>query len=397
MNPVVYKPDSLGGLSISGSIPLIPVLDHQNGNGPANNNNNNGNGPIPFTGKDNLFLRDSESEQSLTDPESNGNGQETERTEKYERLRVLGRGASGTVWLARRAADNKEIALKEINIPRDAPAVLENAEQEVEFLKRISYFPKCHPFITCYYGSEYNLLTSQFFIEMEYIRGKDMGEFIKDFKSLNSLDLTYYYLLLIAKDLATGLEYIHSQGIIHNDIKLENILIDSEYSPHIGDFGLSCFSEKSGFFGPRFCLARGGTVYYIPIEFFTMDKRFPASDMWALGITLFIAATGKWPYPGTTYQAVVQQIKNNPAPQLNTTNIQLNNIVNKLLVKNYQDRLTAKQVVNMLKIIPRPAERAQIPSILPSAGVSPIHIEPPIRPPGGLDWYDQNDMLSGRF
>ena len=383
MDPVVYKPDSLGGVSISGSIPLVSVLKI----------NDNVSDRLPVTSGNNLFLRESESEQSLSDPESNG--KET-ITQKYEKLRVLGKGASGKVWLARRASDNKEIALKEIDIPRDAPDVLRNAEQEVEFLKKVSYFPKCHPFVTCYYGSIYDPLTNKFLIEMEYIRGKDMGEFIKDFKSINSLDLTYYYLLLIAKDLAMGLEYIHSQGVIHNDIKLENILIDAEYSPHIGDFGLSCFSEKSGIFGPRFCLTRGGTAYYLPVEFFTLDKRFPASDMWALGITLYKAATGKWPYPGTTYQAVVRQIKNDPAPQLITTNIQLNNIVNKLLVKNYQDRLTAKQVVNMLKIIPRPSEKAKIPAILPSViPVAVPHIS--IMPPGGLDWYAQNDILSGRF
>ncbi|GAH09601.1 unnamed protein product, partial [marine sediment metagenome] len=181
-------------------------------------------------------------------------------------------------------------------------------------------FPECNPFIICYYNSYYDPSTRQFLIEMEYIDGEDMFNFVLDSGEKNNSELHYYLLLLMTKDLAKGLKYIHSKNILHNDIKLENVMIDRNYVPRIIDFGLAChtlFKEHLG----QYCDSVGGTPDYIAPEFFKLKMRTPATDMWALGILLYIAVMKEYPY-GENYnvQDLFYKIENNKAPKINTSN-----------------------------------------------------------------------------
>ena len=348
--PIIYEPSSSLGGRISGSLPLVKSQEKEK----------------------KLLLSGSDTEESFVEENNKqeNNKQDYEKIQekdipiqqKYEKIKQLGKGSYGTVWLAIRASDGKEIALKEVDISPDNVRLIAETEKEIDFLKRLSVFPECHPFITCYYDGEYIPSDGKFIIEMEYVPGKNMNQFFTDFKTLNSIELTYYYLLLVAKDLAEGLDYIHSKEVIHNDIKLENILIDLQYSPRIADFGLACLSQRVEFLGPQFCKAQGGSPYYLPPEFWFDRTRYPASDMWALGICLYIIVAG-WPYPGPKIEDLMKQVRDGPAPQINTSNKQLNYVVNGLLRKEMSNRLTARQVIDLLKIIPRPPDRAIIPKI----------------------------------
>ena len=174
----------------------------------------------------------------------------------------------------------------------------------------------------------------------------DAKTFDKDYK-----EYYYYLLLLIAKDLAAGLEYIHSKKIIHNDIKLENIMIDKTNTPRIIDFGLSCTSTKINSLGH--CQIEGMTSRYAPPEYYNYEHdRYTVSDMWALGVTLYKAATGIFPY---TYLYIIREklLSKDPPPKLETSNQLLNDVVNGLLIKDFHKRLTAKQLSDKLLNIPK--------------------------------------------
>ena len=283
--------------------------------------------------------------------------------QNYKIISLLGKGAYGKVYHAIKLLDgeeSKEIALKVFDnvVNPNAIAIL---EQEVNFLRDVSQ-PKCNPFIVCYYGSMYDETKLQFLIEMEYVEGLDMLKFIKKLKRTNSPEMVNYYLLLITKDLAAGLKYIHSKDIIHNDIKPENIIIDKTYTPRITDFGLSC-SPRPAMYSIPFCETRGGTPYYMPPEYFNKGMRYKSSDMWSLGIALYVCATGKFPYIVKDFTELANAIKELPAPQLKTTNDQLNMITNGLLNKTPSARLTPDLIIEMLTIIPRPPEKAVVPDI----------------------------------
>lgn len=284
----------------------------------------------------------------------------------YEIIDKLGRGQFGMVYKAKRNTDGKLIALKVIDVNPGDEKLVEVSKKEVQYLKELST-PSCNPFVICYYGSHWNPDTRQFFIEMEYIDGKEMFDFVLESRAKNNPEVHQYLLLLIAKDLAQGLKYIHSNNVLHNDIKLENIMIDGSYTPRIIDFGLSCNAYK-GSMG-KYCQATGGTPWYIAPEFFSKKTRTPGTDMWALGVTLYTAAMGKYPYDVDKGPDAIQRLFNKiiyeEPTTLNTNNTQLNNIVNGLLNKNPDNRYTADDVIRKLQIIPKPRAHPFIPRVTP--------------------------------
>lgn len=275
----------------------------------------------------------------------------------YDDLIEIGKGSFGVVYKAKRKSDStnpeQTVALKIINIPKLHRRVIDVTKKEISYLKTLSK-PNCNPFVICYYDSYYDEERQQFLIEMEYIEGKNMHQFIDEIRENNPDEVVYYYLLLIAKDVTQGLKYIHNNGIIHNDIKPENIMIDSSFTPRIIDFGLSCAITN---IIKNYCKAEGITPWYVPPEYLENKNRFPASDMWALGVTLYKTATEEYPYKLSREKVkeLFSKIQTENPNKLNTTNEQLNEIVNNLLVKDVQKRLTADDLLKKLEIIKRPS------------------------------------------
>lgn len=276
----------------------------------------------------------------------------------YKNLELLGSGAFGKVYKAVRDSDGQIIALKVINIPDDKPYLVQQTDQEVEFLKTLSGNGSgCNPYVICYYGSHYDPSTKQYFIEMELIEGGDMGKYITHLRNTQSPEVLYYYLLLIAQKIAEGLKYSHNKGITHNDIKLENIMIDTNGVPRLIDYGLACTTGR--FSEGNFCVSTSGSPAYVAPEYFYEDnKRYPVSDLWALGISLYEGATGSYPYTLAEQDipTLFEAIKTQEPARLNTSNQQLNDLVNGLLVRDHTKRLTSEQVLTMLDDIPIPGE-----------------------------------------
>jgi len=279
---------------------------------------------------------------------------ETKGLKDYEIITQLGKGSFGEVFKAIRKSDGKVIALKTIDTDRYENDLL-TIMTEVNTLKKLSD-PDCNPFVVCYYGSYHDELNEKYLIEMEYIDGVEMVDFVSD-RSFTDEEY-YYYLLLIARDIAKGLEYVHQKGIIHNDIKLPNIIIQKDtYIPKIIDFGLSCSSHG----GPKYtksnyCIKKGGTPLYFSPEYANrIGLKLPASDMWALGAMIYKAATGKFVFDVKTIDQLYYKLKGADVPRLETTNVLLNNIVNNLLVRDPVLRLKPSEVVNNIdKKIVRP-------------------------------------------
>ena len=287
-------------------------------------------------------------------------------------MELLGSGGFGSVYKAKRDSDGKIIALKIIDIPKNKPNLVRLVKNEIQHLKLLSV-PECNPFVICYYDSHFNEDKSKVYIEMELVEGKDMSKFIVELRSKNTLGTVYYYLLLIAKDIAEGLKYIHSKGIVHNDIKPQNIVIDNNFIPRIVDVGVSCFMLI-----PGYCKGKSGTARYFAPEYFLENKRFPASDMWALGVTLYLEVTKSYPYnfpSGSTVKDVFKIIKTEDPKKINTSNQQLNNVVNGLLTKDRTKRLTAQGVIDMLEVIPKP----KIEPVKPIESVEFIEVVKPVR------------------
>jgi len=277
----------------------------------------------------------------------------------YTLIKSLGSGDYSTVYKARRKKDDKIIALKLINVVSNMGSekeLHELVDHEIKILKTLSQ-PACNPFVVCYYNSYYDQNENIYLIETEYIEGNNMSD-MNRFSMLGSeKNEKYNNLLIIARDIADALDFVHSKNIIHNDVIPSNIVIIEKYDisnanniqktfkAKLVDFGIACFANIDG------CKIPGRrTLEFTAPEIIDNDKSVPASDMWALGLTLYIKATGKNPYSNPFLDAENLIMDEDP-PVLNTDNKLLNNIVNKLLVKDPNKRLTAKQLRSMLSNI----------------------------------------------
>lgn len=270
----------------------------------------------------------------------------------YEIVKELGKGAFGVVYKALRKSDKKPIALKIISVPLNQDQLIPITEAEIKTLVNLAN--PGSDYVIRYYQSSYDPKQRQFLIEMELINGIEMFDFVT--KTISDKEELYYYLLKLAKNITEGLIYSHSKGVIHNDLKLENVMVDKNtYKAKIIDYGLSCSSKHLDTWGSG-CKVGGGTPNYIAPEYLNYGVRLPASDFWALGIMLYAAASGTFPYGGKTIEEIFADIKNNKSspPPLNTPNTQLNNIVNGLLHRDPKKRLTGDQVLYLLKYIPVP-------------------------------------------
>lgn len=284
----------------------------------------------------------------------------------YRKIKKLGMGGFGSVWkaekinLGMRTTKRNIIALKIVNIPNKEVALM--AEREVELLKSLK---PCHRSLSCYYGSKFvynkNNGTYKLYLEMEFIDGETLSTFSKKLRNRRNPNL-YKYLVAISKDLSQGLSFLHNKGIIHRDIKPQNIMITKDYQPKLIDIGLGCFKESvcpinknlriqqtSGGFtlGNRnCCVSSSGTPQYSSPESLIYFVSYPASDVWSLGATLYSAAFDRFVYNATTISSLRQQMKNPPILIL-SGNRKFDDLIAWCLQINYRDRPTTSQIYTL--------------------------------------------------
>ena len=171
------------------------------------------------------------------------------------------------------------------------------------------------------------------------------------------MNTTFYYnsLLALFKDLATGLYFAHTKGLIHRDIKPANILITSQNIPKIVDFGIACSSQSCrlnmDFYKAQCCQGRIGTPLFMAPETISSGESYFASDVWSLGVTIFLLASGRYPFNFKNSQdvnSVFFTIVNDAPLSLTTSNPALNTLVNSCLVKDYSRRISIPEILNYL-------------------------------------------------
>ncbi|XP_038014112.1 serine/threonine-protein kinase Nek8 isoform X2 [Motacilla alba alba] len=199
--------------------------------------------------------------------------------EKYERIRVVGRGAFGIVHLCLRKADQKLVILKQIPVEQMSKDERLAAQNECQVLKLLS-----HPNVIEYY--ENFLEDKALMIAMEYAPGGTLAEFIH--KRCNSL-LDEDTILHFFVQILLALHHVHTKQILHRDLKTQNILLDKHRMiVKIGDFGISkILSSKSKAYTVV------GTPCYISPELCEGKPYNQKSDIWALGCVLYELASLK--------------------------------------------------------------------------------------------------------
>lgn len=171
-------------------------------------------------------------------------------------------------------------------------------QNEIAILKKV-----CHPNVVNLYEIIDDENYDKLFIIMEYINGGTLLEYIKHKNGISEEKCWKFF-----REIISALEYCHeAAGVIHRDIKPENILIDEKENVHIVDFGISFLMG----YGSDESKATLGSKYYMAPETAT-GKAYKGRllDIWATGVTLFHAVTGKRPFNGKNEAEVIKDVVN---------------------------------------------------------------------------------------
>ncbi|XP_063404093.1 serine/threonine-protein kinase Nek8-like [Mytilus trossulus] len=214
--------------------------------------------------------------------------------ENYEKMRVVGRGAYGTVHLCRRLADKKLVIIKQIPVEQMTKEERQAALNESKVLSMLS-----HPNIIKYF--ENFLEDKALMIVMEYAQG---GTLMDVLQQRNGILLEEEEILKYFAQMLLSLQHVHSKQILHRDLKTQNILLDKRKEVvKIGDFGISkVLSSKSKAYTVV------GTPCYISPELCEGKPYNQKSDIWALGCVLYELASLKRAFEAANLPALVMKI-----------------------------------------------------------------------------------------
>ena len=210
--------------------------------------------------------------------------------DRYEVIEELGKGGMGKVLRVEDKKIKEEVALKLIKpeIASDKKTI-ERFSNELKFARKIAHRNVCKMYDI---GEE----KGTYYITMEYVPGEDLKSFIR-----RSRQLTVGTAISLAKQVSEGLSEAHRLGVVHRDLKPQNVMIDKEGNARIMDFGVARSVEGKGITGAGVMI---GTPEYMSPEQVEGKDADQRSDIYSLGIIMYEMLTGRVPFEGDTSFAI---------------------------------------------------------------------------------------------
>jgi NIMA (never in mitosis gene a)-related kinase len=250
---------------------------------------------------------------------------------KYEIIQEMGRGAFSTVYKIKSKSDNTIYCLKKINIKKTP-----DRKNEVNILSKLNH-PNLVKYISSYEDEE------GIYIIMEFCIYGDLYSLLHIVKK-KKVYVNEEIIWDIAYQCLLGLEYLHSNQIIHRDIKLLNIFMSKNKIVKIGDMGMSKILDKK-----EMKLSRVGTPLFLAPELIKKEKYDFKADIWSLGCSIYHLAKTIPPFNDENLVKLGQAIINDNPPKLpECYSEELGNFINKLMTKNKKHRPTAAEALELI-------------------------------------------------
>ncbi|MFI8530737.1 serine/threonine-protein kinase [Streptomyces aquilus] len=276
---------------------------------------------------------------------------------RYRLLGKLGDGGMGTVWRAKDETVDREVAVKEPRVPdhlpeRERANAFERMRREARAAARLD-----HPAVVNVH--DVAVVDGRPWIVMELVQGRSLGDALQE-GTLGAREAASIGLQVLA-----ALEAAHAAGILHRDVKPDNVLLGRHGRVVLTDFGIAqiegetSLTDTGGFVG---------SPEYIAPERVLGQRPGPASDLWSLGVVLYAATEGVSPFRRSNTPATLQSVLNATPAAPASASGPLAEVITGLLQKEPGRRPTAAQVRALLeKAAAAPAPTRFVP---PAEGVA---------------------------
>jgi serine/threonine protein kinase len=248
---------------------------------------------------------------------------------RYKLLDERGRGSFATVYVTRDLSTNLLYAVKVLHMAHsDNVNLIERFKREAHILEKIN---DPHIVRIVDYGVDNNV----YFIVMEYIDGQSLKELYLATGPLQVIRMLDY-----AHQIAEGLETAHKQGVVHRDIKPQNIHITNKNVAKITDFGLALSVDSQTITRSDEIM---GTPYYIaPEQLESAHSADTRADIYSLAAMSFDLLSGRPPFEGNTLLEIAEKHKHDPVPSLSRLRydipIELDAVIQKAMAKSPAQR-----------------------------------------------------------
>jgi serine/threonine protein kinase/tetratricopeptide (TPR) repeat protein len=248
----------------------------------------------------------------------------------------IGQGGMGTVYRGKDSQTGDAVAIKMLKkdiIDRD-PEALRRFRQEGEALRQLN-----HPNIVKVLGEEEQ--EGVHYLVMEYVAGGSLRDVLD-----HTPKLSIQRALYVALDLADALTRAHRLNILHRDIKPANVLLATDGTPRLTDFGMARMAGEPHITQDG---AIVGTMAYLAPEAFGGEEVDERSDIWAFGVMLFEMLAGERPFPQIQPAPLIQAIMTNPLPDLERLRPDvptgLVDLIYRMMEKNRQARIPSVRLI----------------------------------------------------